>query len=105
MCENRLPKAEREQLKMHDDARTRGAPVTDETYKGEGPVRGARLVARLVSRRRRAEIAARLAAGRAQRVAALELLAPEKLRDLAQLSFALLIAGGAGFWTLQRAAA
>jgi hypothetical protein len=90
---------------MHDDARKRGASMSDEIYRDAEALRGARLVARLVSRRRRAEIAAELAAGRARRVAAVELLAPENLSGLARLSLALLLAGGAGFGVLEWAAA
>jgi hypothetical protein len=79
--------------------------MSDETYGDAEATRGSRLVARLVSRRRRAEIAEGLAVGRAQRVATLELLAPEKLSGLARLSLALLVVGGAGFWALEQAAA
>jgi hypothetical protein len=69
---------------------------------GDAPI--GRLVARLVGRRRRAALNAGLAAGRARRVAAEELLAADRLPEMASLSLALLLAGGAGFGALEIAA-
>jgi hypothetical protein len=62
-----------------------------------------RLVARFVPQQRRAAIDAALAAGRARRVAAVELLAPERMASLARDSLALLLAGAIGFTALEAA--
>lgn len=63
-----------------------------------------RLVARFVTRARRRAIDAALASGRVRRAAAVELLAPERLGDLARTSMALLLAAGAGVVALDLAA-
>jgi hypothetical protein len=60
-----------------------------------------RLVARLVARRRRHAVDAALAGGRVRREAAVELLAPERLPELARVSLALLVGAGAGFSALE----
>lgn len=63
-----------------------------------------RLVARLVPRERHEAINVALAAGRARLVERVELLAPERLGDLARWSVALLLAGAVGFGALEWAA-
>jgi hypothetical protein len=63
-----------------------------------------RLVARFVARARRRAIDAALASGRVRRVAAVELLAPERLGGLARDSLVLLLTSGAGFVALELAA-
>lgn len=80
-------------------------PSDDEaTSPGPAPHPGAapvlRLVARLVARSRRRAIDAALASGQMRRVAAVDLLAPERLGGLARDSLVLLLASGAGFVAL-----
>jgi hypothetical protein len=71
---------------------------------GAPPPSPRRLVARFVTRARRAHIAQAEARGRLHEIAGEELLAPERLPALATASLWLLLASGAGFVALEIAA-
>jgi hypothetical protein len=72
-----------------------GAPTSDPS---QPP---GRLVARFLSPARRRALHAALQAGRARQIAAVELLAPERLGDLARDSLLLLLLGGISFGALE----
>lgn len=76
----------------------------DDEAEHRAPLPLGRLVARFVAPVRRRALNAALAAGRARRIAAVELLAPEGLGNLARDSLWLLLAGGAVFGALETAA-
>jgi hypothetical protein len=64
----------------------------------------ARLVDRLSTRARRAQVAAALRSGRVRLLETVDLLAPESLPDVARRSLVLLLVSGAGFVGLELAA-